>query len=214
MERFHAESNDQNDTDSGTPSDPLSPLGVLLLASEAITPSPVTLLPSVEAAAESPLVNAFKAPCYKTDASVHLSVSITPVSIVHHTFNVNYENVEDFDGEIEPFYDAVEGEDLLDSDDDNDWDDPIPSDPRNAEPSDANNNPTNIPAEADEPPLEMTEQQLMLLSNAALREELRKRNQSTNGNKSVMVQRLLIGVKKCVPGNRKDQEQYKRRRRC
>jgi hypothetical protein len=62
--------------------------------------------------------------------------------------------------EIGPFYNAVEGEDLLDSDDDNDWDDPIPSDP-----SDANNNPSDIPAEAAEPPLEMTEQQLMLLSN-------------------------------------------------
>jgi hypothetical protein len=51
----------------------------------------------------------------------------------------------------------------LDSDDNNDWDDSIPS-----EPSNANNNPT-ISAEADEPPLEMAEQQLMLLSNAALR---------------------------------------------
>jgi hypothetical protein len=98
-------------------------------------------------------------------------------------------------------YDAVEGEDLLDSDDDNDWDDPMPSEPSKTEPSDANNNPT-IPAEADEPPSEMTEQQLMLLSNAALREELRKQIQSTNGNKSVVVQRLLTRVTKHVPGNR------------
>jgi hypothetical protein len=77
-----------------TPSDSLPPLGVLLLASEAMNPSSVTLLPSVEAAAKSPLVNAFKAPYDKTDAGVHLSVPITPVLIVCHTFNVNYENGE------------------------------------------------------------------------------------------------------------------------
>ncbi len=161
-ERFHTDTYVQRDTDSGTP---LPPLGVLLLATEVIDPSPVTLLPTVEATAESPLVNAFKALYDKTDDGVHLSIPVAPAPIVRHTFNVNYDNGEDSDGKIGPFYDAVVGEDLLDSDDDNDWDDPMPSEPSNPEPSNANNNPSFL-AEADEPPLEMTEQQLMLLSNA------------------------------------------------
>jgi hypothetical protein len=40
------------------------------------------------------------------------------------------------------------------------------------------------------------------MHNAALRKELRKQHQSTNGNKSVMVQRLRTRVMKRVPGNR------------
>jgi hypothetical protein len=48
----------------------------------------------------------------------------------------------------------------------------------------------------------MTEQELMKLSNAALQDELKKQNQSTNGNKTVMVQRLLTGTTKRLPGNK------------
>jgi hypothetical protein len=113
MERFKAESNVQKDTDSGTPSDPLPPLGVLLLATEASNASPVTLLPIVEAAAESPLVNAFKAPYDTTDDGVHLSIPVAPAPIVRHAFNLIYENGEDSDGEIGPYYDAVVGEDMM-----------------------------------------------------------------------------------------------------
>jgi hypothetical protein len=42
----------------------------------------------------------------------------------------------------------------------------------------------------------------MKLSNAALQDELKKRNQSTNGNKAVMMQRLLTGLTKRLPGNK------------
>jgi len=40
---------------------------------------------------------------------------------------------------------------------------------------------------------EMTESQLMSLSNAALRDLLKQWNQSTNGNKQILIQRLLLG---------------------
>ncbi len=69
----------------------------------------------------------------------------------------------DSDGEVGPFYDAVEGEEQVDSDDDCNWDDEAPHDTGN-QPSDAAEceNPPN------EPELIMTEQELMKLSNAAL----------------------------------------------
>jgi hypothetical protein len=40
---------------------------------------------------------------------------------------------------------------------------------------------------------EITESQLMFLSNAALRDLLKQQNQSTNGNKQILIQRLLLG---------------------
>ncbi len=84
MERFQAESNIRKDTDSGTPRDPLPPIGVLLLATEAINPSTVTLLPTVEAAAESLLINDFKAPYDKLIIRCILaSQSLPPDSLPH-----------------------------------------------------------------------------------------------------------------------------------
>ncbi len=62
---------------------------------------------------------------------------------------------------------------------------PLEQNTAEAPPAEATGNPT--------PAGEMTEQQLTLLNNAALRDLLKQRNQSTNGNKQVLIQRLLSG---------------------
>jgi hypothetical protein len=82
----------------------------------------------------------------------------------------------------------------VDSDDDVEWDTQVPTDIGNQQPGSA---------DCDNPPeMPMTEQELMMLSNATLQDELRKRNQSTNGNKTVTVQSLLTGTTKRLPGSR------------
>ena len=85
------EENSANNDDSGTPNDPLPPLGVLLIPGEEGNPSPVTLFPSIEESApvESPNVNAFKAPYERTDDGVHLSIPVAPAAILTRTdFNL------------------------------------------------------------------------------------------------------------------------------
>jgi hypothetical protein len=52
------------------------------------------------------------------------------------------------------------------------------------------------------PEMLMTEEELMKLSNKALQDESSKQNQSTNGNKTVMVQRLLARATKRILGER------------
>jgi hypothetical protein len=176
--------NSTNNDDSGTPDDPLPPLGVLLIPGEAGNPSPVTLFPSTEeiVPVESPNMNAFKAPYELTNDGVHLSIPVAPAAIPIRTdFNLMYDDGADSDGEVGPFFDAVEGEDEFDSDDDIEiehWD-PEPLAPNN-----------NIL----ETTVQTTEQQLMLLSNSELKAELRNRNLSTSGNKTVLVQRLLTAA--------------------
>ena len=62
----------------------------------------------------------------------------------------------------------------------------------------SNEAPSNQPTEV------MTEQQLMQISNAALKDLLKEKDLSTNGSKAVMVQRILTGVPRAraVPRNR------------
>jgi hypothetical protein len=79
----------------------------------------------------------------------------------------------------------------VDSDDDCNGEDNVPSD--------SGNQPSEAADECKSPP---DEPELMKLSNAALQAELKKRNQSTNGNKTVMMQRLLTGLTKRLPGNK------------
>jgi hypothetical protein len=113
-------------------------------------------------------------------------------------FNLNFENGEDSVEEIGPFWDAVEGEEYYDSDDDKVH---SPSDGLPATDSSPELVPDTIPID-NQPneglplntPLDMTEEALLKLTNGALRDELRKRGQSTNGNKTTMVHWLLTGV--------------------
>jgi hypothetical protein len=94
---------------------------VLLIPGELGNPSPLTLFPSIEEAVlvESPNVNAFKAPYERTDDGVHLSIPVAPATIPIHTdFNLVYDDGADSDGEVGPFFDAVECKDEFDSDDD------------------------------------------------------------------------------------------------
>jgi hypothetical protein len=53
----------------------------------------------------------------------------------------------------------------------------------------------------------MTEEQLMQLSNATLKDMLKEKNLSTNGSKAVMVQRILTGIPRtrAIPRNRNPQ---------
>jgi hypothetical protein len=61
-------------------------------------------------------------------------------------------------------------------------------------PPEQNDNAPTMGESGNPPPAgEMTESQLMLLSNAALRDLLKQWNQSTNGNKQILIQRLLLG---------------------
>jgi hypothetical protein len=47
---------------------------------------------------------------------VHLSIPVDPEAIPICTdFNLNYDNGADSDGDVGPFFDAVEGEDDYDS---------------------------------------------------------------------------------------------------
>jgi hypothetical protein len=118
-------------------------------------------------------------------------------------FNLNFENGEDSDGEVGPFWDTVEGEQYYDSDDDEMH---LPSDGLPATDSSPELVPNTIPID-NQPneglplntPLDMTEEALLKLTNGALRDELRKRGQSTNGNKTTMVHRLLTGVPRRMP---------------
>jgi hypothetical protein len=113
-------------------------------------------------------------------------------------FNLNFENGEDSDGEIGPFWDAVKGEEYYDSDDDKVH---LPSDGLPATDSSPELVPDTIPIDNQlneglplNTPLDMTKEALLKLTNGALRDELRNRGQSTNGNKTTMVHWLLTGV--------------------
>ena len=83
------------------------------------------------------------------------------------------------------------GENELDSDDDIGWDN-LPD-----------NEPPSTKAPANQPTELMTKQQLMQLSNAALKNLLKERGLNRNGSKAVMVQRLLTGFPRvrAVPRN-------------
>ena len=111
--------------DSGTPAQPIPPIHVLWVANDDANPSPVTVLQSLEAAVpeESPNVNASRVQCQWTEDAVHLSIPVAPAPIpTQVNFNYDYDGT-DSDGEIEPFFNAVEDENELDSDDDIGWDD-------------------------------------------------------------------------------------------
>ncbi len=60
-------------------------------------------------------MNAFKAPYDRTNNRVYLSIPVAPTQTVHDQFNLNYDHGEDSDGEVGPFFEAVE------VDDDNEW---------------------------------------------------------------------------------------------
>ena len=94
---------------------------MVLIPREGETASPVTLFPSTEGTelVESPNVNAFKAPYEQTDERVHLSIPVAPTVIPICTdFNLNYEDGAESDGDVGSFFDAVEGEDEYNSDND------------------------------------------------------------------------------------------------
>jgi hypothetical protein len=118
---------------------------------------------------------------------VNLSIPDAPATILIHTeLDLVYDDGADLDGEVGPFFDAIEGEDEFDSDDDMElehWElEPLPEPPESLAQT----------GTIQETTMHMTEQQLMLLSNSELKAELRKRNLSASRNKTVLVQRLLI----------------------
>jgi len=108
-------------------------------------------------------------------------------------FNINYDDGADSDGDVRPFFDAVEGEDDYDFDNDAElvWLEPeqLPE-------------PLAQTGTTQETTSQMTEQHLMLLSNSELKEESRRQNLSASGNKKVLVQRLLTLIKPIVAGAR------------
>ncbi len=148
---------------------------MLLIPREVGYPSPAILFPSIQESApvESPNVNAFKAP------------AMIPT---HTIFNLIYDDGADLDGEVRPFFDALEGKDEFDSDDDiklEHWEpEPLPEPPE----------PPAQTGTIQEITMQMTEQQPMLLSNSELRAELRKQNISASWNKTILVHRLLTAM--------------------
>ena len=181
-----AENTEGNDI-LGSSSGGLPPVGMVLIGGAAFNSSPVTMVPSLDkgSVTESPNVNAFKAPYEQTDEGVHLSIPVAPAAIPARTgFNLDYGDGADSDGEIGPFYDAIEDEDSINSDDDVELEDNCEEDPE-----------ATVTNELQPPAQTMviipTEQQLMLRSNAELKAELRKHNLSISGSKVALVQRLL-----------------------
>jgi len=181
-----AENTEGNDI-LGSSSGGLPPVGMVLIGGVAFNSSPVTMVPSLDKGSvmESPNVNAFKAPYEQTDEGVHLSIPVAPAAIPARTgFNLDYGDGADSDGEIGPFYDAIEDEDSINSDDDVELEDNCEEDPE-----------ATVTNELQPPAQTMviipTEQQLMLRSNAELKAELRKHNLSISGSKVALVQRLL-----------------------
>ena len=115
-------------------------------------------------------VNAFKALYEQTDEGVHVSIPVAPVVIPIRTdFNLNYDDGADSDEDVGPFFDAVEGEDVNDSDDDAElvWSEPeqVPEPPA-------------LTGTTQETTLLVTERHLMLMSNLELKEECRRWNLS------------------------------------
>ncbi len=170
---------------TGSPIESLAPCNVVLVTNNDANVSSVSVLPLADV--ESPHVNAFRAPYQQTEGGVHLSMPVAPAALPSRVdMNIdNYDGI-DSDGEIGPFYDAVADEAELDSDDDCSWNDNEPGTEEQPQPQ---------PQPDVQHQLPTTEQEMMLLlSNSQLREELRKRNLSTNGNKTVLVKRLLTVV--------------------
>jgi hypothetical protein len=66
-------------------------------------------------------VSAAKAAYEQTDEGVCISIPVPPVPIQRNEYNFDYENSMDSDGKVGPFYDAVEGDKEVDSDDDCNW---------------------------------------------------------------------------------------------
>ena len=127
-------------------------------------------------------MNAFKAPYEQTNTGVILIIPVAAAMIARTGLNLDYEN----DGEVGPFFDAVEEELGYNSDDDVELE-------MNDE---AENTWPEPPAQATATTVYMpvTEEQLMLLSNSELKAELRKRNLSASGNKTTLVHRLLTAT--------------------
>jgi hypothetical protein len=95
--------------DSGTPAQPMPPIH-LTVANDDAHPSPVTVLQSAGATVpeESPNVKAFRAPYQRTEDGVHRKIPVAPAPLpTHIAFNYDSDDGADFDGEIEPFFDAV-----------------------------------------------------------------------------------------------------------
>ena len=150
------EENNANNDGSDTPDDPLPPLCVLLIEGSDL----VVCLN----------VNAFKALYEQTDEGVHLSIPAAPAAKPIHTdFNFNCDDGADSDEDVGPFFDAVEGEDVNDSDDDAElvWSEPeqVPEPPA-------------LTGTTQETTLLVTERHLMLMSNLELKEKCRRWNLS------------------------------------
>jgi hypothetical protein len=101
VEQFHpADSNEtseksHSDDASGTPAEPMPPLGVLIVADGNADPSPIAVLQSTEAtvAEESPNVKAFRASYRQTEDGVHLSIPVAPAPLpLHLDFNYDYDD--------------------------------------------------------------------------------------------------------------------------
>jgi len=193
VESLQSPISSQSNDDTGSPNEAAAPCGVVVVHDDA-NPSPDTALLSADGkeSADSPNVNAFRAAYQRTQDGIHLSIPVAPAALPQR-FDFNYDNYDgaDSDGEVGPFYDAVADEEGLDSDDDCSWADEL-------------NRPSAVehqiqPPQEVQPELQRelprTETELMLLlSNSQLKEELRKRNLSTGGNKTAMVQRLLTMI--------------------
>ena len=143
------------------------------------------------------------------DGEVSLSIPIEPKPKQQTAENFDsFENGEDTDGEIGPFYDAVAEEEDFDDDDmsffspfrmepqDNLL--PVPDDSVQEDsmlegsPRSATEAVPEIAAE--NPVVAFTEDDLKKMKNSELQAELKKRGRSTNGNKTVLVARLLAAI--------------------
>ncbi len=96
---------------SSITSEDMPPLGVILTSVPLCKPSPVTLTSSAaQRTAESLLVSTAKAPYEQTEEGICISIPVPPAPVQRNDFNFNYEDGADSDGEVGPFYGAVQGE--------------------------------------------------------------------------------------------------------
>jgi hypothetical protein len=163
-------------------------------------PSPITQ-PSIQESEEGEkednqqrMISSTNAEYTQSQSGVYLSVPLaaTTTHTKSLTFNTDYSEGYDSDGEIGPFFDAVQGEEEFDDDDSDDdsifffgagFSSPAVVEPEATLPS------TVDAADATDssPP---TKETLMLMTNNALKTMCKDRGLAINGNKQVLVQRL------------------------
>jgi hypothetical protein len=165
-------------------------------------PSPITQ-PSIQESEEGGgednqqrMVSSTNAEYSQSQSGVYLCVPLASTTAPKLTFNTDYSQGYDSDGELGPFFDAVEDEEDLEDDDSDDdsifflgagFSSPVVDVVDEPEPEPDAALPGTIDA-AEAPP---TKETLMLMTNNALKTMCKEKGLPVNGNKQVLVQRLL-----------------------